>query len=78
MPGSADYSEVSGNTFIVKAAGGNIYISNDSGSVAIMAPGIEQKILAVNMIDGRSGATPVFEGTKLFLRVGEEIYCIGK
>jgi len=62
----------------LKAAGGNIYISNDSGSVAVMAPGIEQKILAVNNIEGRSGATPVFEGTKLFLRVGEEIYCIGK
>jgi len=62
----------------LKAAGGNIYISNDSGSVAIMAPGIEQKLLFTNAIDGRSGATPVFEGTKLFLRVGEEVYCIGK
>ena len=62
----------------LKAAGGNIYISNDSGSVAVMAPGIEQKILAVNNIEGRSGATPVFEGAKLFLRVGEEVFCIGK
>ena len=62
----------------LKAAGGNIYIANDSGTVALMAPGIEQKFLFTNAIDGRSGATPVFEGTKLFLRVGEEIFCIGK
>jgi hypothetical protein len=47
MPGSADYSEVSGNTFIVKAAGGNI------GGVADALGFTHQEVTGDFVITGR-------------------------
>jgi len=58
-------------------AGGNIYLGNDAGDMLILAPGKEYKQLRRNRLGTGSGASPVFDGNRIYLRGGERIFCIG-
>ncbi|HUU42613.1 MAG TPA: PQQ-binding-like beta-propeller repeat protein, partial [Planctomycetota bacterium] len=57
-------------------AGGKLYLANDSGHMLVVEPGREYKELSKNYIEEGSGASPVFDAKQLFLRGGEELYCI--
>jgi len=43
-----------------------------------MNPGKTFDPVSVNQLDGKAGATPVFDGDKLYTRAGDYLYCIGK
>ena len=58
-------------------AGGKLFLSNDTGTMLVLEPGRVYKEVSKNLLDEGSGAGPVFAGTRLYLRGGEELYCIG-
>jgi outer membrane protein assembly factor BamB len=66
-------------------AGGNIYVFDNNGTSVIFATGREYKQIAVNRIQnvGKDSlnqevfeSTPVFDGTRMFLRGTRTLYCI--
>lgn len=58
-------------------AGGKIYLSNDTGTMLVLEPGRKYKQISQNLLDDGAGASPAFAGKHLYLRGGEELYCIG-
>ncbi len=75
-------------------AGKNIFVMDDSGDTVILQPGPEFKQLGRNVLhrqqingwDGHANfptmastnSTPVFDGGRIYWRVGDELYCIGE
>ena len=67
-------------------AGGNIYILDNRGTVVVVAPGREYKLLAINRIQDIGpnsdqevfNATPVFAGSCVYIRGYRNLYCIGE
>ena len=67
-------------------AGKNIYLMDNQGTTVIIQPGREYKELAVNHIDdSRDGkeqvqnlANPFFEGSRIYYRSPNFLYCIGE
>jgi outer membrane protein assembly factor BamB len=60
-------------------AGKYLFLGNDKGTMLVLEPGKEFKQVRQNELpDGGSGASPVFSGSQLFLRGGENLYCIGQ
>ena len=59
-------------------ADGKLYLSNDTGTTLVLEPGKEYKELSRNLLDEGAGGSPAFAGKQLFVRGGEELYCIGK
>lgn len=59
------------------AAGGRLFLGNDAGDWLVLAPGRGYKETSVNSFEEGTGASPFFDGKRLFLRAGEDIYCIG-
>ena len=66
-------------------AGGNIYVFDNNGTSVIFATGREYKQIAVNRIQNVDKdslnqevfeSTPVFDGTRMFLRGTRTLYCI--
>ena len=60
----------------VTLAGGLLFAGNESGKMAVIQPGREFKVLAVNTLD-KFRSTPVFEGGRMYLRTYQFLYCIG-
>lgn len=59
-------------------AGKNLYISGeDDGAMLIIEPGRVYKELARIPLE-KTRATPVFEGTRMYIRGMENLYCIGR
>ena len=58
-------------------AGNFLLVSNDVGEMLVLAPGKEYKQIARNSLDKGSGASPVPCGSRLLLRSGTMLYCIG-
>lgn len=58
------------------AAGGRIYIVGRDGQTAVIAPGPELEVLAVNELDDEFDASPAIVGDEIFLRGHKRLYCI--
>jgi outer membrane protein assembly factor BamB len=59
-------------------AGGKLFVSNDRGQTIVVEPGRTFKQIAKNYIEEGTGAGPAFSGKLLYLRGGEDLYCVGK
>ncbi len=59
-------------------AGGYLLLSNDAGDTLVLEPGREYREISHNFIHRGSGASPVPDGDRLFLRGRTKIYCIGR
>jgi outer membrane protein assembly factor BamB len=58
-------------------AGGRLFVGNDAGSALLLPLGDPGAAAAANSLPAGSGATPAFCGTRMFLRGGKLLYCIG-
>ena len=61
----------------ITLAGNFLLVSNDAGEMLVLAPGREYKQIARNSLDKGSGASPVPCGSRLLLRSGASLVCIG-
>jgi hypothetical protein len=67
-------------------AGKYIYLMDNQGTTLVIQPGREYRELARNFLGESKGgkeqaqmvSTPVFEGTRMYYRTPEYLYCIGK
>ena len=68
------------------ANGGYIYVMDNRGTGIVFKPGREYKQVARNTLDHWTrtgmkevtGSTPIFEGSRMYLRCREMFYCIGE
>jgi len=61
----------------IALAGKLLFISNSDGNTAIIEPGREFREVARNKLEPFR-ATPVFRGTRMFVRTLKHLYCIGR
>lgn len=59
-------------------AGPNLYLSNDAGETLVLVPGKEYKEIHKNKLPEGSGGTPAFAGRCIFVRDGENLFCLGE
>jgi outer membrane protein assembly factor BamB len=60
-------------------ADGKLYVTNESGVTTVLAAGPAFKVLATNTLDDSyTLASIAVSGSRLFLRTGAYLYCIGK
>jgi outer membrane protein assembly factor BamB len=61
-------------------AGKNIYVLDGSGVTCIVQPGRTFKQIGRNIIPncGQTLGPPSFEGSRIYLRTAEKLYCIGE
>jgi outer membrane protein assembly factor BamB len=62
----------------IALAGGHLFVSDDAGATVVLTPGKEPKPIGVNRLPEGAGATPAFAGRRIFLRGGDNLYCIGR
>jgi outer membrane protein assembly factor BamB len=60
------------------AADGKIYTISHEGKVAVIKPGADWEILAVNDLGEDSNSTPAFGGGRIYLRTHAALYCFGQ
>jgi outer membrane protein assembly factor BamB len=58
-------------------AGGRLYVGNDAGNTVLLPLGDAGAAIATNTLPAGSGGTPAFSGTRMFVRGGKLLYCIG-
>lgn len=61
----------------VTKAGNFLYFTHESGTTLVMKPGKELEAVATNKLE-QTRATPVFEGSRMYIRTWKNLYCIGK
>ena len=78
--GEAFYRERIGGKFSASPifADGKLYFSSREGVVTVIAASKEFKILSQNTLDGSLMASPIADGSALFLRTDKALYKIGK
>ena len=78
--GEAFYRERIGGKFSASPifADGKLYFSSREGVVTVIAATKEFKILSQNTLDGSLMASPIADGSALFLRTDKALYKIGK
>ncbi|HPD13419.1 MAG TPA: PQQ-binding-like beta-propeller repeat protein [Planctomycetota bacterium] len=59
-------------------AGKHLFVFNDVGTCLILAPGRDPKPVGRNSLPEGAPGTPVFAGKHIFVRGGENLYCIGE
>jgi hypothetical protein len=59
------------------AADGKIYMVSELGKVAVLEPGPELDLIAVNDLDDTVYGTPALAGDRIYLRTGTTLYCFG-
>jgi outer membrane protein assembly factor BamB len=60
-------------------ADGKLYVTNESGITTVLVAGPEYKVLATNELDDSyTLSSPVASGSRLFVRTGTHLYCVGK
>ena len=62
----------------VTIAGGHIFLGSENGSALVLKPGREYNVIATDKLDDLVRCSPVFEGTRMYVRGQKNIYCIGK
>jgi len=58
-------------------AGNALYVFNDKGDALVLAPGRTYQELGRNRLGAGHGGAPAFDGTRLYVRGGTNLYCIG-
>lgn len=58
-------------------AGDYLFIGSESGQMAVLKPGRAPETIAVNKLE-KFRCSPVFEGSRMYLRGFEYMYCIGE
>lgn len=78
--GEAFYRERIGGKFSASPifADGKLYFSSREGVVTVIAASKQFKILSQNTLDGSLMASPIADGSALFLRTDKALYKIGK
>jgi outer membrane protein assembly factor BamB len=61
----------------ISLAGNQIYVSSDNGATVVLQPGREYKELARNKLESFRSSL-VFEGKRVYIRTGKNLYCIGE
>ncbi|MCY3022246.1 MAG: PQQ-binding-like beta-propeller repeat protein [Planctomycetota bacterium] len=59
-------------------AGKYLFLSNTIGNVLVLQPGREYKEIKRNLLEEGSGGTPAFAGSRIYVRGGPNLYCIGE
>jgi len=59
-------------------AGKHLFVFNDIGTCLVLEPGRELKQAARNSLPEGAPGTAVFAGKRIFVRGGENLYCIGE
>ncbi len=73
-PGIAD-----GNLYPSLALAGNhLFVLNDQGDTLVLEPCRQYKELRRNRLPAGHGSAPAFDGTRIYLRGGQSLYCIGE
>ncbi len=60
------------------AGDGKVYACNTRGLTTVIAADEKFRIIAENDLKGRCFATPAFADSRIFLRIGPDLYCIEK
>jgi len=60
------------------AGDGRIYLVNEEGKVAVLKPGPDWDVLAVNDLAEGAFATPALSQGRIYLRTDEALYCFGE
>lgn len=58
-------------------AGGLLFVSADDGVTLVLEPGREYKEVGKNTLEGFR-STPIFHGTRMYVRCMKNLYCIGE
>jgi len=58
-------------------AGRHLFVGNDAGNTVLLPQGDPGAAAASNSLPAGSGGTPAFSGTRMFVRGGKLLYCIG-
>ncbi len=59
-------------------AGKRVWVGNDGGQSMLLEAGDRSVTASVNTLPGGSAATPTFHGSRMFIRGGKLLYCIGR
>jgi outer membrane protein assembly factor BamB len=59
------------------AAEGKIYVTSESGKIAVIKPGADWEVTAVNDLKEDTFATPALSKGRIFVRTNESLYCFG-
>ena len=62
----------------ITLAGEHLFASSDSGDTVVFIPGREYKEVARNSLAVGFRSTPVFNGSRMYIRTLEDVVCIGK
>ncbi len=62
----------------VTLAGKLLYFAGMDGSIVVVKPGRVYEQVARNTVENRLRSTPVFEGTRVYVRAPEHLYCFGE
>jgi outer membrane protein assembly factor BamB len=60
----------------VTLAGSHLYVSDMRGKTVVFKPGRRYQQVALNVLEGGTGASPVFVGDRLYLRGAQHLYCL--
>ena len=59
------------------AAEGKLYFTSESGKIAVIKPGADWEVIAVNGLKEDTFATPALSKGQIFIRTNESLYCFG-
>jgi outer membrane protein assembly factor BamB len=59
------------------AAEGKIYVASESGKIAVIKPGADWEVMAINDLEEDIFATPALSNGQIFLRTNNSLYCFG-
>ena len=62
----------------VAVAGGHVFLGSENGAALVLRAGREYKVIARNKLDDVVRCSPVFEGTRMYVRGHKRLYCIGQ
>ena len=62
----------------VTLAGQLLYFAGMDGSIVVVKPGRVYEQVARSTVENRLRSTPVFEGTRVYVRAPEHLYCFGE
>ncbi|MCW8133347.1 MAG: PQQ-binding-like beta-propeller repeat protein [Planctomycetota bacterium] len=59
-------------------AGKHVFLSSTDGKTVVIEPGLNGKVIHTNDIVDGTGSTPLFVGKRIYMRGGEQLFCIGE
>ena len=62
----------------ITLAGNHLFVFNDQGDALVLEPGKQYRELKRNHLGEGHGGVPTFDGKHIYLRSGQNLYCIGE